>query len=543
MEPAPPNTTPAFRMASFLGDTSSSSSGSGSEKDSTAEVIKPDRVPSAPVRLAEQNYSFRHLTLCHCVRGVPDLDRLREALQRAVTKNPVVAGRLRPFWLKSTAYRPDGLEIAFDSSLGCHFQVRAMPPDIEDEVEMLDAERYARQFLRIHSELAEELGIDNVGFGLNLVGKDLPMCIATFCPGTRVSVIALSISRMLGEAATLNGFLRCWDEEYASPGSSIPLPGGGGQGAASTREVLLKTLLKPLVALHEALDNARQWVYQTTVLSFGGCCATRGEAGPLSLLGTANPRGGPPQERSHDDDDDAPEDREFYAIAARIREETMASIRLASMASAPVGAVGSNGNAVLASDAVCAWLGNVLRAEQLLVANHDAVAELPGCFFGPSSATCVAYSPPGGPGRCHASGIRTAINSSLMSRQFAGAGAPALMADSPSSSSMTSGDPANHQDLSCSAGRNSALMDIAVDVQVFPTFGTDAHYLAFELHDLWQRMPRHCVARCTPQDYIVFHCVCRRDQVSALQQSWRRVGETALSVTSEAQLVEYLDRG
>lgn len=542
MEPTLPTTTPAFRMTSFLGDTSSSSSGSGSEKDPTAEVIKPDGVPPAPVRLSEQDYSFRHLTLCHCIRGVPDVDRLRQALQHAVTKNPVVAGRLRPFWLKSTAYKPDGLEIAFDSSLGCHFQVRGMPPDIEDEVEMLDAERYARQFLRIHSELAEELGIENVGFGLNLVGKDLPLCIATFCPGTRVSVISLSFSRMLGEAAALNGFLRCWDEEYASPGSSTPLPGGGGQGAASSRDVMLKTLLKPVVALQEAFDNIRQWVYQTTVLNLGGCCATRGEAansfGQVNLLGPTNPRGGTSQDRGHDDDDDAPEDREFYAIAARIREDTMASIRLASMASAPVGTAGSDGSAVLTSDALCAWLGNVLRAEQLLVANRDAGVEPTGCFFGQGSTTCVAYSPPGGPGRCHASGIRRAINSSLMSRRLAGLGTPPQPGDSSPSSHST-----DHQDMSCSGSRNSALMDIAVDVQVFPSFGTGAHYLAFELHDLWQRMPRHCVARCTPQDYVVFHCVCRRDQVSALQQSWRRVGETALSVASEAQLLEYLERG
>eukprot|EP00930_Biecheleria_cincta_P088475 TRINITY_DN77718_c0_g1_i1.p1 TRINITY_DN77718_c0_g1~~TRINITY_DN77718_c0_g1_i1.p1 ORF type:complete len:540 (+),score=72.35 TRINITY_DN77718_c0_g1_i1:173-1792(+) len=539
MEPAGQITTPGFRLTSFLGDTSSSSSGSGSEKDPTAEVIKPDRVPPAPVRLSEQEYSFRHLTLCHCVRGVPDVDQLRQALQRAVTKNPVVAGRLRPFWSKSTAYKPDGLEIAFDSSLGCHFQVRAMPPDIEDEVEMLDAERYARQFLRVHSELAEELGIDNVGFGLNLVGKDLPMCIATFCPGTRVSVIALSISRMLGESAALNGFLRCWDEEYASPGSSSPLPGGGGESAASSRDVVLKTLLKPVVALHEAAENLRQWVYQTTILSVGGCCATRGETasvfGQASLLGPTNPRGGTSQERGHDDHDDAPEDREFYAVAARIREETMASIRLASMASAPVGTAGSSGNAVLASDALCAWLGNVLRAEQLLVANRDAGVEPTGCFFGQGSKTCVAYSPPGGPGRCHAFGIRRAINSALMCRH--------PVTSAPTADSSPSTHSSDRQDISCTGSRNSALMDIAIDVQVFPTFGTDAHYLVFELHDLWQRMPRHCITRCTPQDYIVFHCVWRRDQVSALQQSWRRVGETALSVASEAQLLEYLDRG
>ncbi|CAE8719363.1 unnamed protein product, partial [Polarella glacialis] len=286
------------------------------QKDLTSVLIKPDRVPPQPVRLLEQELSFRHLTVCHCLRGVPDVDLLRDAFQRALSKNPVLAGRLRPFWLRTGGRRPDGLEIGFDGALGCPFQVRPMSPDVEDEVERLDTERYARQFLRVHSELAEELRIGRVCFGLDLIGNDLPLGIVTFCPGRRVSVIALSISRILGEASAIYGLLRCWDEEFSSPGSSSSLSGGGG-AVGIGREVVLRLLKQPIFAIqaiHEALDGVRHWVYHTTVWGFGGCCTARGGnlssvSSRISLLAPVHggPGGHPGSAACGDHDDDAPE--------------------------------------------------------------------------------------------------------------------------------------------------------------------------------------------------------------------------------------------
>eukprot|EP00441_Pelagodinium_beii_P022559 CAMPEP_0197658128 /NCGR_PEP_ID=MMETSP1338-20131121/45046_1 /TAXON_ID=43686 ORGANISM="Pelagodinium beii, Strain RCC1491" /NCGR_SAMPLE_ID=MMETSP1338 /ASSEMBLY_ACC=CAM_ASM_000754 /LENGTH=550 /DNA_ID=CAMNT_0043234649 /DNA_START=42 /DNA_END=1694 /DNA_ORIENTATION=+ len=538
--------------AALFAESSGSSSSSREEKDGHCETIQPDRVPQQAIRLYEQDCSFRHITVCHCVRGVPDADQLQKALQRAITKNPAVAGRLRPFWLRSQGLRPDGLEIAFDGPVGCKYQVQPMVPELEDEIDRLDAERYARRFLHVHSALADELGIDHVRFALDLIGKDRPLCIATFCPGKRVSVIALSISRVLGEASAINGLLRCWDEEYACANSSSSLPGGGGLGAGTGGREVLKLLYKPIVALqaiHEALDGVRHWVYQTTVWGFGGCCAARGGAGSnvpgrIGLLAPSSNSFSSVQNAcaDNDGDDDAPEDREFYALAVRVREETMASIRAASAASAPVGAAGGNGNSVCASDALCAWLGNVLRANQLLIANRGTGAEpQTGSFFGHGSPF-VAYSPPGGPGRCHALGIRRSFNNASL-RAFPGSSSPSSSASPTSAQQMGTGElPDSYVSSAYIGNRNCTIVDVLMEVQYFPHFGTDAHYMAFELHDLWQRVPRHSVARCSQRDYLVFHCVCQRDQVLALQRSWRRVGEAAFSVASEAQLLEAAER-
>eukprot|EP00913_Durusdinium_trenchii_P017001 g15986.t1 len=90
--------------------------------------------------------------------------------------------------------------------------------------------------------------------------------------------------------------------------------------------------------------------------------------------------------------------------------------------------------------------------------------------------------------------------------------------------------------------RRWSILDFSEVLETVPRFGTNCSSCSFELHDLWQRSPRHVVARCSEREYIAFHCVCRRDQVLALQRGWRSLGEHALSVASEAQLLEALER-
>ncbi|CAK9072316.1 Uncharacterized protein SCF082_LOCUS35589 [Durusdinium trenchii] len=153
------------------------------------------------------------------------------ALQRVLNKNPVLAGRLRPTW-PTGGPRPEGLEIGFEGPVGLHFQVRPLSADMEHQVERLDAEgdEYARQFLQIHTEFADSLGVARVGYGLNLLGKDRPLCMASYCPGAQVSVVALSVSRILGDSA-VQALFRAWDEEFQEPDLSAK--------SVSSREVRL----------------------------------------------------------------------------------------------------------------------------------------------------------------------------------------------------------------------------------------------------------------------------------------------------------------
>eukprot|EP00439_Symbiodinium_sp_Y106_P007347 s1842_g1.t1 len=250
------------------------------DKEFAVEVLEPDHVPQLPVRLSEHDFSFRHTTVCHCLRGVPDADLLREALQRVLTKNPVVAGRLRPSFGAESTWQPEGLEISFDGPLGVHFQVRPMSAELEAEVESLTGERCAQEFLHVHTELAEALGVGRVAFALDLIGRDRPLCVATYTPGKRVSVVALSLSRLFGEAAALNDLLRRWDEEFAAPNSTAPLSGGTCEPDEGV-EVVMRMLCKPLYALQavtEVLDGARHWLYELGCRGVAGCCADRSRA-------------------------------------------------------------------------------------------------------------------------------------------------------------------------------------------------------------------------------------------------------------------------
>eukprot|EP00435_Cladocopium_sp_Y103_P057201 s3_g19.t1 len=131
-----------------------------------------------------------------------------------------------------------------------------------------------------------------------------------------------------------------------------------------------------------------------------------------------------------------------------------------------------------------------------------------------------SYVPASGPGRCHALEIRRAINASREALQGSGFGRDELL----------------------TACRRWSILDFSEALEVVPRFGTQCSNFSFELHDLWQRSPRHVLARCSEREYLAFHCVCRRDQVLALQRGWRSLGEHALSVASEAQLLEALER-
>eukprot|EP00435_Cladocopium_sp_Y103_P053888 s3_g17.t1 len=334
-----------------------SSSSSADEKELQAVLLKPDKLPTQSVRLDQPNCSFRHMTVCHCLATVPDTDQLQEALQRVLNKNPILAGRLRPTLSSQGAARPDGLEIAFDGPVGIHFQVRPLSADMEHQVERLDAERYARQFLHIHTEFAESLGVARVGYGLNLLGRDRPLCMASYCPGAQVSVLALSVSRILGDFA-LQTLFRSWDEEFQDPSSTTSNAAGG-------REVV-RMLYRPILALqaiHKALDGVWSWLYETTISQFTNCCTTRGDSGGRHLMAETSLKE-TDKAQADADCDSAPEDREFYAIAVRVREETLSSIRAAAAASAPAGGIGIT--SVFISDALYAWLGNVLRLPQAL---------------------------------------------------------------------------------------------------------------------------------------------------------------------------------
>ncbi|CAK9073837.1 Uncharacterized protein SCF082_LOCUS36065 [Durusdinium trenchii] len=469
------------------------SSSSSAEEKEVAELLQPEKLPQHSLRL-EQPCSFRHVTVCHCLAAVPEAEQLREALQRVLNKNPVLAGRLRPTW-PTGGPRPEGLEIGFEGPVGLHFQVRPLSADMEHQVERLDAERYARQFLQIHTEFADSLGVARVGYGLNLLGKDRPLCMASYCPGAQVSVVALSVSRILGDSA-VQALFRAWDEEFQEPDLSAK--------SVSSREVT-RLLYRPILvlqAIQEAWDGVRQWLYQTTISQFAGCCTTRGNSSSGCLMAeTSLKETGKAQADA--DCDSAPEDREFYAIAVRVREETLSSIRAAAAASAPGGGVGLS--SVLTSDALYAWLGNVLRLPQFLVADRRAAVDL---SLGQDRLQSYV---PSAPGRCHALDIRRAINAQA----------------------------AQGQDQST---RRWSILDFSEVLETVPRFGTNCSSCSFELHDLWQRSPRHVVARCSEREYIAFHCVCRRDQVLALQRGWRSLGEHALSVASEAQLLEALER-
>ncbi|OLP97241.1 hypothetical protein AK812_SmicGene20425 [Symbiodinium microadriaticum] len=331
------------------------------DKEFAVEVLEPDRQ-----YMREHDFSFRHTTVCHCLRGVPDADLLREALQRVLTKNPVVAGRLRPSFGAESTWQPEGLEISFDGPLGVHFQVRPMSAELEAEVESLTGERCAQEFLHVHTELAEALGVGRVAFALDLIGRDRPLCVATYTPGKRVSVVALSLSRLFGEAAALNDLLRRWDEEFAAPNSTAPLSGGTCEPDEGG-EAVMRMLCKPLYALQavtEVLDGARHWLYELGCRGVAGCCADRPVTSSPDHARIAAPGqhldGRSLKERKPQvEDDSAPEDREFYAIAVRVREETITSFRAAAAASAPPGDSASAGSPV---EALGAWLGNVLRA-------------------------------------------------------------------------------------------------------------------------------------------------------------------------------------
>lgn len=484
-----------------------SSSSSADEKELQAVLLKPEKLPTQSVRLDQPNCSFRHMTVCHCLATVPDTDQLQEALQRVLNKNPVLAGRLRP--TLSQGARPDGLEIAFDGPVGIHFQVRPLSADMEHQVERLDAERYARQFLHIHTEFAESLGVARVGYGLNLLGRDRPLCMASYCPGAQVSVLALSVSRILGDFA-LQTLFRSWDEEFQDPSSATANAAGG-------REVV-RMLYRPILALqaiHKALDGVWSWLYETTISQFTNCCTTRGDSGGRHLMAETSLKE-TDKAQADADCDSAPEDREFYAIAVRVREETLSSIRAAAAASAPAGGIAIT--SVLISDALYAWLGNVLRLPQFLIADRPREsAETPELGL---KDRLQSYVPASGPGRFHALEIRRTINASREALQGSGFGRDELL----------------------TACRRWSILDFSEALEVVPRFGTQCSNFSFELHDLWQRSPRHVLARCSEREYLAFHCVCRRDQVLALQRGWRSLGEHALSVASEAQLLEALER-
>jgi len=448
------------------------------------------------------------MTVCHCLATVPDTEQLREALQRVLNKNPVLAGRLRPTWPpgQGGSSRPEGLEIAFEGPVGIHFQVRPLTADLEHQVERLDGERYARQFLHIHTEFAESLGIARVGYGLNLLGRDRPLCMASYCPGAQVSVLALSVSRVLGDFA-LQTLFRSWDEEFQDPVSCA----SNSSGSKEVARLFYRPILA-LQAIHKALDGVRQWLYETTISQFAACCATRGDSGGRHLMADTSLKE-TEKAQADADCDSAPEDREFYAIAVRVREETLSSIRAAAAASAPAGGIGIT--SVFISDALYAWLGNVLRLPQFLIADRPREIVEVGLGF---QDRLQSYVPASGPGRCHALEIRRVINASREMQGFGGFGRQ----EAP--------------------GRRWSILDFSEALEAVPKFGTSCSSFSFELHDLWRRSPRHVLARCSEREYLAFHCVCRRDQVLALQRGWRSLGEHAISVASEAQLLEALER-
>lgn len=505
-----------FDKADKATDISSASTAAWDE--AAEDWVRPEQVPQKAVKLPEQARNASHVTMCFCLTGRPDQELLRQAFQAVVNNNPAMAGRVRTC-ADGRGGTTGGLEIGFDGHLGCLFGVREICHLQESELLRLDSSRLVRRIHKVHCQLKHQLGVETVGPMEELVGKDRPLCCATLCLGAQVSIVTLSLSRALGDIATLFKLVQCWDQEYASPGSSSPL--SMMDGTASRLSVLSNlveaahiVLQAPLTAL-KAMEWARRWLWGLTMKNVG-CCTHREVDGTfrsslqhvrrppvLSAAATLKMLRGV----SHASSCEVREENEFHVVAVRLRQDTLTAIRLAGATSALPGYRSSTEAAhseVQVSDALSAWLGNVLRSHQLVLhlRGRGAGGSLPVTGHCPPEV----YEPTGGVGRCHALEIRRMLNGELL-----------------------------RQTSEFGNGLERTIIDMWMEAQYVPSFGHQT-YLTFPLFDLSLRLPRHCILRTGVREFVMCHFVWRRSQVLALQCAWRNLGETTLSVTSEAEM-------
>lgn len=508
------------------GDRKASSSCAHAAVDAGGDVLRPGALPTKAVRLPDLDGGLRSTTLCFCLRGRPTAAALREAFGRAVEKNPVVAGRLQPCPAKPGRLH-SGIEISFDGPVGCHFYIRPMGASVEREVERLDAEGYARRFLWVNTVLVELLGVEAVGFALDLVGEDCPVCCATFCPGERVSVVALSMSQVLGDMWSFFQLLRCWDEELHEPGSSAPLPG------ASCAEPLPLSLQPPRPSWLWQVFELTQQLWSSWLRSLGPCCSSRTSdgggsgGGSLAAAAAGGVGGGSAQGRPFEASRPpapAAGRNEFHIVAVSVPEDALSTLRAAAVASASSSPAASLASPPpTAGEMLGAWLVVVLRARlvRLLVTARGRVADVPSTFFGQASYFAQYATPESGGGGA-AAGVVAAL------RQAAD-----LRRGGDRREVVLAGGPLGHDE--------HASVEPWCEAQYVPRFGCfEEPYLTFQLHHLWQRLPRHSLLRCAPHRYLSCHFVWRRDQATALSGGWRVLGAKAACLISEADLLDAL---
>lgn len=178
--------------------------------------IVPDELPKLPMQLfscdcAQRNNPSTHMF--YVFRDRLDQKRLQEAFTRVVSKNPEIAGRIRT--------GPPELEIYFSGPVGCPFRIRPLDADTEDEIEGLTSEEYVRRALAVQELLSRRAGVASVGISNeDIIDREGPLCVVTCCYGARISVLAMSLCHLVGDAFTFFELLRCWEEEYSGIASA-----------------------------------------------------------------------------------------------------------------------------------------------------------------------------------------------------------------------------------------------------------------------------------------------------------------------------------
>mmetsp|Transcript_2045 Transcript_2045/g.6838 ORF Transcript_2045/g.6838 Transcript_2045/m.6838 type:complete len:477 (+) Transcript_2045:92-1522(+) len=181
--------------------------------------VVPDAAPRLPEPLVEADDAQRNsppMQMCFLFRDRLDQVRLQEAFGRVVSKNPEIAGRARSTG-RST------LEIHFSGPLGCPFYVKPLQPATEEHLERLSSEAVVSRSMGFQQLLVTQVGIESTGITTDdIIDKDGPLCVVTYCPGSRLSMLCMSLCHLVGDAWTYFALLRSWEEEY-SGSPSAPL--------------------------------------------------------------------------------------------------------------------------------------------------------------------------------------------------------------------------------------------------------------------------------------------------------------------------------
>eukprot|EP00750_Incisomonas_marina_P001364 INCI1114.5.p1 GENE.INCI1114.5~~INCI1114.5.p1 ORF type:complete len:516 (-),score=79.21 INCI1114.5:26-1573(-) len=255
-------------------------------------LSKTGQLPApADVRLTKwdcNQLAWSSVTTCTvlhegAIAGDVDVGKFRAAFQRVVNKNPILAGRLveekcaaagmsaaasrtvgdseeqtacseaKPPAAAAAAQSGRVVYISWpeEEQLGATFEVRMLEESQEAQAgKVLSSVGAVVKHAVELKDLFRDLKLREPGSGEEQIVCRSPLACMTLFIGANISLLCLSISHAVGDGFTYYHLLRALDEEYASPGSSVP--GAGREGVDAAIEAIWQSYTAKELAAQQA---------------------------------------------------------------------------------------------------------------------------------------------------------------------------------------------------------------------------------------------------------------------------------------------------